>query len=113
MTTLCDHRLTLSIQIIFQEPKIWTAPIICINDLGLAHSSQQRNIWDTIVKQAGREVHSLRHAHASNLIDKETYPLAISRRLGHSSIKITMDIYSHFFERTKKKMVGMLEAVQS
>ena len=115
MTTLCDHSLTLSIHIIFQEPKIWTAPIICVDDLGLENSSQQRKIWDTLVKQAGLEhrgIHSLRHTHASNLIDKETYPLAISRRLGHSSIKITMDIYTHFFERRKKKNAIRLQELK-
>ncbi|PQM56459.1 MAG: hypothetical protein CML39_04340 [Rhodobacteraceae bacterium] len=89
--------------------------IIFADDLGLTHSSQQRKIWDTIVKQAGLEhrgIHSLRYTHVPNLIDKETYPLAISRRLGHSSIKITMDLYSHFFERNKKKMVGLSESIQ-
>jgi|TARA_B100002052_G_C15793775_1_gene557611 integrase len=50
--------------------------------------------------------------HACNLIDAEIYPLAISRRLGHSTIAITMDIYSHFFNRKKKKMVSMLESIQ-
>ena len=40
------------------------------------------------------------------MIDAEIYPLAISRRLGHSTIAITMDIYSHFFNRKKKKMVS-------
>tara|TARA_Y100000766_G_scaffold266744_1_gene261298 strand:+ start:63 stop:227 length:165 start_codon:yes stop_codon:yes gene_type:complete len=46
------------------------------------------------------------------LIDAEIYPLAISRRLGHSTIGITMDTYSHFFDRKKKKMVNILETIQ-
>jgi|TARA_A100001388_G_C28382108_1_gene317478 integrase len=46
------------------------------------------------------------------LIDAEIYPLAISRRLGHSTIAITMDIYSYFFNRKKKNMVSMLEIIQ-
>ena len=40
------------------------------------------------------------------------YPLDISRRLGHSSISITMDVYSHFFNKRKKKMVTALERIQ-
>ena len=51
------------------------------------------------IKQARLEhrgFHSLRHTHASNLIDAEIYPLAVSRRLGHSTIAITIDICSHF-----------------
>ena len=115
MTTLCDHRLTLSIHIIFQEPKIWTAPVICVDDLDLVNSSQQRKTWDTIVRQAGLEhrgIHSLRHNHASNLVDAEIFPLVISRRLGHASIGETMNRYSHFFDRKKKKVVGDLQRVQ-
>ena len=46
------------------------------------------------------------------MIVAEIYPLAISRRLGHSTIAITMDIYSHFFNRKKKKMVSILESIQ-
>ena len=90
-------------------------PIIFSDTFGLLHRSQTRKTWDTIVKQAGLEhrgFHSLRHTHPSNLIDAEIYPLAISRRLGHSTIAITVDIYSHFFNRKKKKMVSILESIQ-
>ena len=50
--------------------------------------------------QFSHSVSSLRHTHASILINAEVYPLIISRRLGHSSIAITLDIYSHFFGKT-------------
>ena len=50
--------------------------------------------------------------HACNLIDAEIYPLAISRRLGHASLKITMDTYAHFFDKHDKKMVDALDAIQ-
>ena len=59
-----------------------------------------------------RGFHSLRHTHASNLIDAEIYPLAISRRLGYLARAIMMDIYLYFFNRKKKKMVSMLESIQ-
>ena len=50
--------------------------------------------------------------HASNLIDKETYPPKIQKRLGHASLKITMDTYGHFFDKHDKKMVDTLEMIQ-
>lgn len=40
-------------------------------------------------------VHSLRHTHASWLIEAGVAPLAISRRLGHKSIVTTFDRYGH------------------
>jgi integrase len=39
--------------------------------------------------------HDLRHTHAALLIADGWHPLAISRRLGHSTITVTMDRYGH------------------
>lgn len=51
-------------------------------------------------KEAGLKeirIHDLRHSHASLLINLNIAPLAISKRLGHDSIKTTMDIYGHLY----------------
>ena len=39
--------------------------------------------------------HDLRHTHAAMLIRRNVQPKIISERLGHSSIKITMDTYGY------------------
>ena len=39
--------------------------------------------------------HDLRHTHASQLLKQGINPKVVSERLGHSSIAITMDTYSH------------------
>jgi len=39
--------------------------------------------------------HDLRHTHASLLIAARIHPKAIQARLGHASIKVTMDTYGH------------------
>jgi integrase len=39
--------------------------------------------------------HDLRHSHASQLLASGVHPKIVQERLGHSSIAITMDIYSH------------------
>jgi len=43
-------------------------------------------------------LYDLRHTHASLLINEGVHPKKISERLGHSSIKLTMDTYGHLFE---------------
>jgi integrase len=43
-------------------------------------------------------LHSLRHAHASALIDSGMDVLTISRRLGHSNPSITLNVYAHRFK---------------
>lgn len=40
-------------------------------------------------------LHDLRHAHATLLLQKKHNPKAVSRRLGHSDIGITLRIYGH------------------
>jgi Site-specific recombinase XerC len=39
--------------------------------------------------------HDLRHLHATNLLELGVNPKVVQERLGHSSITVTMDIYSH------------------
>ena len=39
--------------------------------------------------------HDLRHTHAAMLIRRGVQPKIISERLGHASIKITMDLYGY------------------
>jgi integrase len=42
--------------------------------------------------------HALRHFHAAMLIDDGAAPKEVQTELGHSSIKITYDIYGHLFQ---------------
>ena len=51
-----------------------------------------------LVKRAGLQgvrVHDLRHTHASQLLHDGVPAKAVSERLGHSSIAITLQIYAH------------------
>jgi integrase len=43
----------------------------------------------------GTSLHSLRHTHASELLDDGVPLPVVSARLGHSSVRVTADIYSH------------------
>lgn len=42
-------------------------------------------------------IHELRHSHVSYLISKGVPITAISKRIGHNSPKITLDVYSHLY----------------
>ncbi|SEU24429.1 tyrosine-type recombinase/integrase, partial [Paenibacillus sp. NFR01] len=39
--------------------------------------------------------HDLRHTHATILLKRGVHPKIVQERLGHSSIQITLDTYSH------------------
>lgn len=47
--------------------------------------------------------HSLRHAHVAFLLSQGVDIYAISKRLGHSNISITMEVYAYLIDETKNK----------
>lgn len=53
--------------------------------------------------------HDLRHTHASLLLSLKQHPKVVQERLGHSSIEMTMDIYSHMMPNMQKEAVKELD----
>lgn len=53
-------------------------------------------------------VHDLRHSHVSLLIEMGFSPVAISKRVGHESIDITLR-YAHMFPSKQQQMVDRLD----
>jgi integrase len=54
--------------------------------------------WRRIVAAAGLpglRIHDLRHGHATLMLGQGVHPKVVSERLGHASINITLDTYSH------------------
>ena len=62
-------------------------------------------------KKAGLPVirlHDLRHSHASMLINLGTPPKVVQERLGHASIQMTLDLYSHLYPDKQKDVADRL-----
>jgi ATP-dependent helicase/nuclease subunit A len=55
--------------------------------------------------------HSLRHTHATMLLERNANFKFIQKRLGHSKLETTMDIYSHVTEVLSKSTVSKLEQI--
>ena len=71
-------------------------------------------IINKIVKKYGLDdltFHELRHTSATYLINKGMNPKAVSERLGHSDTSVTMEIYSHTFEHTKKECANAFDEI--
>ena len=54
--------------------------------------------WVTLTARAGVKairLHDARHTHASIMLKQGVHPKIVQERLGHSSIEMTLDIYSH------------------
>lgn len=54
--------------------------------------------------------HDLRHTHASLLLARGVHPKIVSERLGHASIAITLDTYSHVLPNLQEKAARDLDA---
>lgn len=58
-------------------------------------------------------VHDLRHSHASMLIEMGFTALEIADRLGHESVKTTLDTYSHLYPDKDQKLADRLNQFRS
>lgn len=56
-------------------------------------------------------IHGLRHTHATILLLKGENVKVISDRLGHTSVKITLDTYSHVLPSMKKQTAALLDSI--
>jgi Phage integrase family len=59
----------------------------------------------------GTDIKSLRHAHATALLRAGVHPKVVQERLGHSSISVTMDIYSSVLPGMQREAVEKLAAM--
>ncbi len=56
-------------------------------------------------------IHDFRHSHASLLINQSVNVLVVSKRLGHSDVKMTLNTYSHMFDDKEDEAVELLNSL--
>ncbi|QQS42547.1 MAG: tyrosine-type recombinase/integrase [Acidobacteriota bacterium] len=56
-------------------------------------------------------LYDLRHSHATLLSKAGVHPKIVSERLGHSSIALTLDTYSHVLPSMQAEAAVQLEAM--
>lgn len=59
------------------------------------------------------KLHDLRHTHATILLGAGIHPKVVSERLGHASVSITLDIYSHVLPTIQREAVTKLAAIMA
>ncbi|MCE5200863.1 MAG: site-specific integrase [Armatimonadota bacterium] len=86
----------------------WVSP----TDYGeLMRIESVKRFFPKLCKHAGISIHSihtLRHTHASILLNRGVPIIAVSERLGHSSIEITVNTYGHLMRGTQDGIVDVL-----
>jgi integrase len=80
------------------SPWLFTTP-----DQKLIRSNNFRDrVWRPLLKALGlryRTVHAIRHTYATSMIMDRASLVYVQRQLGHSSITITVDTYTHWIEK--------------
>lgn len=64
------------------------------------------------LKKILRRLHDLRHSHATLLINSGVNIVAVSKRLGHSSINQTLKTYTHLLKNTDDELINTLEKLE-
>lgn len=78
-------------------------------DLRPFHPDTVSHAFSAVARKAripGVRLHDLRHTHASLMLQEHVDPKTISARLGHSSVVITLDTYSHILPGMQEEAVA-------
>ena len=88
-------------------------PVFCDRDGGyLRRQNMNRRSFKVLLKKAELpdiRFHDLRHTSASLLLLKGVNPKVVSERLGHASIEITLNTYSHVLPTMQREAADKLE----
>jgi integrase len=102
-----------------QERRIAAGPawrnldlVFSTRDGGLINPNNLTRSYNAIVQRAGLQrirLHDLRHTHVSLLL-KHRVPLkVVSERVGHASVKTTLDIYQHVTEDMQSQAADVMD----
>jgi integrase len=69
--------------------------------------------FSRIARRRGYNItfHGLRHSHASLLMEAGVNPKVVSERLGHASVSITLDLYSHVVPSLQRQAADAFDAM--
>jgi integrase len=98
------------------RPELWSARDLAFVDGGgqVVHPSWVSKRFKALAAGAGLppiRLHDLRHTHATLALQAGIHPKIVSERLGHSTVSLTLDVYSHalpHLQREAAAAVGRL-----
>ncbi len=83
------------------------------NDTPISPRNLQRHFHQTLDKVGLPNIrfHDLRHTAATLLLTQNVHPKIVQEMLGHSSISLTLDTYSHIIPTLQKQAAEKMEAL--
>ena len=100
---------------VLEKLDLWGATVFT-NDIGgpINADSFRKNVWIPAMVKSGLPkhrrpgLHDLRHTHASRLIDAGIPIVAVSKRLRHSNVSITLSTYAHVAGDADERILAAL-----
>jgi integrase len=93
-------------------PKVDPAALVCTTAGGDAYEQRTvSNLFHRVIRSAKMRhirVHDMRHTFASQLLERGVPLHYVKEQLGHSSIKITADLYAHLVPGANREWVNRL-----
>ena len=89
-------------------------PFVFGGDRSLPITNVQREFTRAIEKSGVKPItiHQLRHSHATVLINNGVNIVAVSKRLGHASINMTLKVYAHLLQESEDELIGIIEGIR-
>jgi integrase len=113
ITALKKHRNLIKQEKIFLGSGYKDHDLVLCTSLGTQVIPRHINkVWDHFLKKIDVhkiKFHDLRHTHASLLLKQGIHPKIVSERLGHSSIQMTLDTYTHLLPNMQEAAAAGLD----
>lgn len=98
------------------ESKLERIRMVCIDENGEYTSTDSFKYCSRVIRNElgiAFDYHSLRHTHATLLIENGASPKSVQMRLGHKNIETTLQTYVHDTEVMKNETVNIFEQVSN
>lgn len=82
--------------------------LVCTDEYGLP---VKRDTLMYRLRHLGINFHSLRHTHATRLIEAGAKPVDVAARLGHADVSLTENLYSHDTEKMARETAELVDKV--
>ena len=110
------HRLRQSQEKIRLGPAWDDLGLVFANQIGRPIEKQnllRRSFWPLLERTGLPHIrfHDLRHTVATLLLEQGVHPKVVQERLGHSTISVTMDTYSHVVPALQREAADELDRI--
>jgi integrase len=109
------HRRDQAEERLVLGPAWHRSDLVFTSELGTpVHPRNRFRAFRQAMKVAGVTVirfHALRHSHATLLFKADVHPKVVSERLGHATVGLSLDTYSHVQPGMQREAVDKLDAM--